>query len=306
MRWFALLLFLPLFSCGVQSEAVPPPSTSFLTANDGKRLPLQHWNLKAKPKTVVIALHGVEGASQDFQNLGKTLSQKSPDTSLYALNLRGSGYDPDPHNKGNISSPSLWMEDLETLHKQLRKRHPKARFIWMGESMGSQIVLHTAAQAETLPDGLILVSPVVSLDFIPPLLVTLLKTAAILLPDLGISMKTLAGGQLPNTPHGDPLEQGQKNPYHVPRYRLRYLNAVATLSESMKEQATAIQLPTLILNGEKDPLTKPEEVIEFAKAFAAPPKQLSFAESQHLLFYDQEKEEVIAAIHDWLRQTTKL
>ena len=142
MRLLLVLTSLLLASCAVgpSKKTTSPPTTSFFTARDGKQLSLRYWNLRSQPETVIIAVHGIEGAAKDFGNLGKTLSKKTPRTTLYALNLRGGGYDPSAKSKGDISSPNLWENDLIDLNASLRKRHPRANFIWMGESMGSLIV----------------------------------------------------------------------------------------------------------------------------------------------------------------------
>ncbi|MGJ8726071.1 MAG: alpha/beta hydrolase [Roseibacillus sp.] len=298
------LALLLLVSCASSSKNAPsPPSSSFLTTSDGKQLSLRHWNRQAQPKTVLIGLHGIEGAARDFGNLGKALPSQSPDTTLYALNLRGNGYDPIPKDQGDISFSQLWQRDLLELDRTLRQRHPQARFVWIGESMGSLIAFHAANQATEKPVGLVLVSPVVSLNAIPAWQVAALKTAAFLAPKARISLEALAGGSFQATTNSNHFQQSATNPYKVERYSLRYLRALANLSQSMNKEAETITLPTLILHGGKDDLTTSSLIEEFSNSFAQPPTVFRLEDSHHLLFYDKQREEAVTKTLQWIPES---
>lgn len=304
MKLFPLILLpmlLALGSCAVREDRIPreAPTSSYLTASDGKRLSLRHWNRQAKPETVIIALHGIEGAARDFGNLGKTLATQAPKTTLFALNLRGNGYDPVARDRGDVASARLWQQDLLELDSGLRQRHPEARVVWLGESMGSLIAAHTVAEAERPPDGLILVSPVVSLESIPAWQVKSLKLAAFLAPRARVSLETLAGGSFQATTQSDHFQQSAGNAYHVGRYSLRYLRGLARLSQAMEKTAPRIRLPTLILHGGKDFLTNKNQVSRFANSFARRPDVHEFEDSHHLLFYDKQRSAVVSRILKW-------
>lgn len=306
MRHLPLLLCLfALTSCARKSSDTPvtQPATSFLTTSDGLNLSLRHWNLQPDPDTVLIGLHGIEGAARDYKNLGKKLTTRAPRTTLYALNLRGNGYHPEPHKRGDIASTHLWKRDLLELQKTLRHRHPHARFIWIGESMGSLIALHAATDSTSVPDGLVLASPVVSLDAIPKWQTGLLKTAAALAPGARVSLQTLAGGSFQATTKSDHFQQIETNPYHVESYTLRYLKQLATLSQSATDTAQKVETPVLILHGSKDFLSTSQQLSTFAHSFPnKPAERHQFKDSHHLLFYDKQKQEVIKTILDWCTQ----
>lgn len=301
VRFLLLLVALSLSSCAVRVPSTSPkaPTSSFFTASDGKELSLRHWNLRARPATVIIALHGIEGAGRDFKNLGKALPSQAPGTTLYALNLRGGGYDPTAKERGNIASPQLWQQDLRELHGALRQRHPHARFLWLGESMGSLIALHTAAATSSPPEGLVLASPVVSLDVIPAWQFRALKTAAFVAPSARVSLESLAGGSFRATTSSDHFDQSAGNPYHVGRYTLRYLKTLATLAQEMPNKALETKVPILMLAGQKDFLIQPQQLRRFAERFPTTPQVRFFKDSHHLLFYDKEKAEVISSVLTW-------
>ncbi|WP_411846013.1 alpha/beta fold hydrolase [Roseibacillus persicicus] len=304
-----LLPLLPLFlcwltSCSQQISGGPAPTAlaSYLTTSDGKQLSLRHWNLQSRPQTVLIGLHGIEGAASDYGNLGKTLPQQSPRTTLYALNLRGAGYDEDLPRQGDIGKARLWIRDLVELDAGLRARHPEARIVWVGESMGALIALKAAAQSEAPPNGLVLVSPVVSLDSIPGWQLGLLRLAARLTPWARVSLETLAGGSFQATTSSNHFSQSETNPYHVESYTLRFLNELAQLSEESPRHADKVTAPTLILHGGKDFLSNPRQISNFANDFSPPATLLNFPQSHHLLFYDKERDAVVSELLDWVNE----
>lgn len=297
------LTFALLVSCSQVSSVVEeerePPSPSFLSTSDGKVLSLEHWNLQARPHRVIIALHGIGGAASDFRNLGKALPTESPRTTLYALNLRANGWDPEPSARGDIADPQLWIRDLQELHRSLRKRHPGAEFLWLGESMGSLIVLHAAAESEDLPAGIVLSSPVISVEAIPRSQRTLLRVAARLAPRYRFSLAALAGGELQATTNSEHFEQSKKNAYDIERYTLRFLATLADLAEGMPALACETTVPTLVLHGSKDFLSSQNEIETFSTLFPNKPEHREFVKSHHLLFFDAEKADVAEALLRW-------
>ena len=165
--------------------------------------------------------------------------------------------------------------------------------------MGSLIALHTAAESSAKPDGLILVSPVVSLDAIPSWQVRMLRLAGWLAPGARVSLESLAGGSFQATTSSNHFDQSETNPYHVERYTLRYLATLAKLSQSMSEQAQEHTIPTLMLYGGKDHFTDDAQIQTFMNAFPKPPQVHKLDSSHHLLFYDKQKVEVISTILKW-------
>ena len=303
-----LLLILPallLTSCGFRNlptELCTPPTRSFLTTSDQKQLSLAHWNLQPSPETIIIGLHGITGAASDFRNLGKTLSSQSPKTTLYALNLRGNGWDPEPHKRGDIDHSDLWKRDLRELHQTLAARHPQASIIWMGESMGALITLHTASEGNIRPDGLILSSPVVSTQSLSSTQRYGLLLAATLAPSYRVSLAALAGGDFQATANSQHFQQSKTNPYDIEHFTLRFLKTLASLTGSMSAKAEANSLPVLILHGKKDRFTTSSEIESFVNKFPEEPTLYQFPHSYHLLFFDKNREQPIRQTLNWLAQ----
>jgi hypothetical protein len=139
-----------------------------------------------RSEVVVIGIHGFCGASIDYNNFGQHLLKHQPTTALYAYEIRGQGSDPIFARRGDIGDPRDWYRDLFAFTGLVRERHPDAKIVWFGESMGALIAAHAWRQAplDQAPcDGLILSSPIVRFrDDIPAWTPGLVQIAATTLP----------------------------------------------------------------------------------------------------------------------------
>ncbi len=262
-----------------------------------------------QPETVVIALHGFCGASIDYENLGKRLLKEQPETAVYAYEVRGQGKDPLKQRRGDIDDPQLWFRDLNRFSEMVRTKHPRARIVWFGESMGALIIStayrQAAAAGEEPPcDALVLSSPVVKIrgDF-PAWKKELVNQVSHVVPTVRVPLEVLAGGQEVQMTH-DTLhsEQAETNSWHIEKHTLRLLATLGDLIEGMPECARSFEVPTLVLHGGKDFFSSADDVEAF---YGCIPKEAGrqrhfYPDSYHLLMYDTLKEKVISDVEHWL------
>ena len=305
-----ILLVPTLTSCSAQGP-VPPAQIrldeTHLHTFDGEKLPYTQWLPQEKPRTVIIGVHGISGAVSDFRPLANHILAESPRIAVYGAETRGQGNDPAKERRGHIRKRSDWFRDLISFTALVRQRHPEARIVWCGESMGSLVVLHTyaaAAKKENLCDAMILSSPITAIrDDFPRWKVSLAKLAAALFPKARISLETLSGQSevrvTKDTVHED---QAQNNPYHIERHTLRLLATLGDMMETAPEAGQSLDLPVLVLHGGKDVFSRPNDV----KAFIASlPEEASvtrkfYPESYHLLFFDHQSDQVIRDLTNWV------
>lgn len=261
------------------------------------------------PETVVIGIHGFCGASIDYDNLGRHLMKRQPETAVYAYELRGQGRDPLERRRGDIDDPELWFDDLKQFSQIVRERHPRARVVWFGESMGALIAAHAYRRAqdrgEVPPcDALVLSSPVVKMrDDFPAWKKELVRTVSKVVPTARVTLEALAGGQEVQMTH-DTLhsEQAETNAWHIERHTLRLLVALGELIDGMPRCARGFEVPTLVLHGGKDFFSSDADVKAF---YGSIPKSAGrsfrlYPDSYHLLMYDDQKEKVIGDVEEWL------
>ncbi len=266
------------------------------------------WRVKnVEPDLVVIGIHGFCGASIDYSNLGNFLIKAQPKTAVYAYEVRGQGSDPIEDRRGDIGKAEEWYQDLEAFTQLVTERHPKAKIVWFGESMGAMIATHaiTAAPRGKPPcDGLILSSPLVRFkDEIEPWKVALARSAAATLPNARISLDALSGSEdVQMTQESIHSDQAKGNSYNVEAHTLRLLGTLATLIDGMNGCASQLEVPTLVLHGGKDYFNNDSDLRGFVARIpsSVPSTYKNYPDAYHLLMYDEQKEKIFGDVARWL------
>jgi len=299
--------FLAFVGCAPSVPVVRHPQAA---GAKGDTFGYRKWISEEKdPDVVVIGIHGFCGASIDYENLGNYFLEHQPKTGVYAYELRGQGSDPIRQRRGDIGDPRDWYRDLFTFTQLVRERHPDAKVIWFGESMGALIAAHAWRQAPPGPapcDGLVLSSPIVRFrDDIPDWTPGLVQVAATTLPLARVSLEMLSGGQnVQMTQQSFHGEQVKKNPYHVEQHTLRLIGALTTLITGMNHCAKAFQAPVLVLHGGQDYFNNDSDVRGFV---ARIPESTSvtyrnYPAAYHLLMYDEKREKIFRDVGRWANQ----
>lgn len=306
-RWMISSLALLLLTDCAPRYTLVSHRDAAKVAEKNETFGFRKWVAKdTDPDVVIIGIHGFDGASIDYENLGKSLLKNQPGTALYAYEVRGQGSDPLKPRRGDIDDPQRWYVDLDTFTGLVRKRHPGARVVWMGESMGALIASHAwriAPPGKPPCDGLILSSPVVKIrDDVPPWKVGLLNLAAVTAPTARVSLEALSGGEDVQMTHTSThTEQAETNAWHVDKHTLRLLSALGRHIGSMDECAETFRVPVLILHGGRDFFTTDDAVREFSSHIPSgvPVTTRIYPDSYHLLMYDTRKDDVIRDIERW-------
>ena len=278
------------------------------TSFDGKLMPYQVWKPASgiPTKGIVIAVHGLSGASSDFWFIGDTLPKHN--YTVYAYDLRGQGHDPIDKDRGDIESSKQWLRDLETFHLLVKRKHPRTPIFWYGESLGSLICLHTAANRlpdRRDPDGIILASPVAGLKMtVSGFRRFLLETAASLSPRSRYSLGDLAGVDekkiqvTSTTTHGN---QMAITDHHLDAFSLRLLTEIGRLLDANPSAAKRLRMPVLFLASPNDILSSPDQVQQLFSQVQSPTKKLLwYTRSYHLLLHDVQRAEVSLDLLKWL------
>ena len=267
---------------------------------------------EADPDVIIIGIHGFCGASIDYANLGNHLLEHQPKTGLYAYEVRGQGSDPIRERRGDIGDPKDWYRDLFAFTQLVRERHPHAKIVWFGESMGALISVHALRVAPTNEppcDGLILSSPIVRFrDDIPAWTPGLVQIAATTLPLARISLETLTGGedvQMTQTSHHN--EQVKTNSYNVDEYTLRLIGTLAKHIDNMNDCAATFRDPVLVLHGGKDYFNNDSDVRGFVARIPAGVSKTyhDYPQAYHLLMYDEKRETIFRDVERWVNLLRK-
>ena len=268
----------------------------------------------SQPNVVVIGIHGFCGAAIDYENLGRRMVREQPKTAVYAYEVRGQGKDPLKERRGDIDDPQKWYHDLDQFTTMVREKHPGAKIVWFGESMGALIASHNFRQkveagGKAPCDALVISSPVVKFrDDFPKWKKDLVRQASQVTPMARLSLEALAGGQEVQMTH-DTLhsEQSETNSWHIDKHTLRLLVTLGDLIDGMPDCAKTFSVPTLVLHGDKDFFSKTEDVQNF---FTNIPDKKDrtlklYPDAYHLLMYDTKKDQVIGDVERWISNLPK-
>jgi alpha-beta hydrolase superfamily lysophospholipase len=258
---------------------------------------------------VIIGIHGFCGASADYSNLANYIVKRQPNTAVYAYEVRGQGSDPILYRRGDIGNPKQWYSDLDAFTQLVKKRHPKAKIVWYGESMGALIATHSLNKAppNNPPcDALVLTSPIVRFkDDVEPWKVALVQVAAATAPLARIDLETLSGGEeIQMTQTSTHSAQSKTNSYHIEKHTLRLLAALGQLIDGMNKCAAEIKIHTLVLHGGKDYFNTDSDVRGFVARIPSTTSATyyNYPNAHHLLMYDAEKERIFRDVDRWLNQ----
>lgn len=310
VRWAAGLLALVFVGCAPSTTPVNHinrPSGSG-GGDQSETFGYRRWIAKgADPDVIVIGIHGFCGASIDYANLGNYLMEHQPETGLYAYEVRGQGSDPIRERRGDIGDPSDWYRDLFAFTQLVRERHPDAKIVWFGESMGGLIATHSLSHArpeDRACDALVLSSPVVRFrDDIPQWKIELVKIAAEAFPTARVSLDAISGGQdVQMTQTAGHTAQAETNSYHVKEHTLRLLGTLGRHIEGMDDCAAAMRVPVLVLHGGNDYFNSDADVRGFVShiPWKVSKTYRNYPGSYHLLMYDAHNERIFRDVAKWL------
>ena len=300
-------------SCSAQNAVNNAPKIrlddTHLHSFDGDKLPYTRWISKEEPDLVIIGVHGISGATSDYRPLAKHVLVELPKVAIYGAETRGQGKDPIKERRGHIGSRKEWFKDLTSFTSLIRVKHPQAKIVWCGESMGALIVLHAYAESEdrkNLCDAMILSSPIVNIkeDF-PRWKITLSNVASFLFPKARISLENFSGEDevrvTKDTIHKD---QAATNSYHIKRHTLHLLTTLGDMMLTSKKAGQKLDTPLLVLYGGKDVFSDPKDVEAFVDGLPKTVKVTKkfFPESFHLLFHDHQSDKVVADIGTWVKE----
>ena len=265
---------------------------------------------KQPPETVVIALHGFNGSTHDYQNLASHLVEHQPKTAVYAYEIRGQGRHPNEDQRGDIENAEQWSQDLLDFTEFVKSQHPETPVVWFGESMGALIIAQTyhreiSRDHEAPCHAIALSSPVVKIhDKLPEWKIQSILKLSKLTPTTRISLSDLIGDFVIPMTHqsNQQADSTTPNSWSVKTYTLRHLAALANMIDAMPQYALSIDVPTLVLHGGRDFFGPKEAIDQFLKKLQNVPSTTRefYPEGHHLLMYDRVKEHVIQDVEQWL------
>jgi len=308
LRLTAVLMLGLAAACAGPGPAAPPAppdsvapaiTASEFVADDGMQLPLRSWLPDAKPKAVILALHGFNDYSNAFTDSGEDWAKQGIAT--FAYDQRGFGAAPE---HGYWAGAARMATDATEATAALRHRYPGVPLYILGESMGGAVavVAETGFEGTAPPqaDGLILEGPAVwARDTMTVPERVALWFGDNLLPGLKVTGRGL--GIMPSD-NIEMLRALGRDPLVIKETRIDAIKGLVDLMDDALAAAPKLHMPMLFLSGDHDQLIPRESTRKFLAALPPDePRRVAFyPKGYHMLLRDLDAEVVRRDVEAWV------
>ena len=283
-----------------------------LNMTDGFNLFCRHWRSVGSAEKAVILLHGIEVHSGAFRFMGPELSNARCE--VYAFDRRGFGNSKEQDlPRGDTHGFDRHLQDLNEVVEFVRKNQPDKKLFIFGHSIGCAYALWYAANFPQRVDGLILAAPPLETGFKIPAGDTL-KVA--LAPHIQHhSMYDLIDKWPLSFRESEEYKLISQDELCTKEFGLGFLfNVQFKLANKMIQNASKIEKPVFIINGDSDIVALPNSSQKILKKLASKDKTMhTFAGADHWFYQSiipqmgskyslEQKRAVSGAVTDWLEK----
>jgi acylglycerol lipase len=259
------------------TENASAPASASANANEA---PCISWvSPVAKPRVVLLCIHGLGLYSGSYKDFGMIMSRRG--VAVYAIDVRGFGSWAKSGGEKQIDFDAC-LEDIRSAITSIKAANPGLPFFLMGESMGGAIALRFASEHPVMIDGLI--SSVPAGDRFQQKK-TDLKIAVEMLKgpnkqfDIGNSIARQATNneKLRDDWASNPLDRMDLSPKDLMHFQ-KFMN------ENHEAAKSITNLPVLFVQGTNDRLVKPEGTWDLFNQLNTDNKVFLAVPSEHLIF----------------------
>jgi len=265
---------------------------------DGMVLPWRAWVPEAEPWAVLLALHGFNDSRDAWEVPAPALAAQG--IAVYAPDQRGFGA---TAVRGLWPGADALADDALAMLALLRARHPRARLVAMGESMGAAVLMHMATRGSAVPaDGLVLLAPAVWGRAAMNLFMQGgLWLAATFTP--GLTVTRPPGIRIVASDNTEALRALGRNPLTIRATRFDTLRGLVDLMDvALAASPRMPALPTLALYGAHDQIIPRAATRTTWSALPGVPVRRGFyPDGYHLLLRDLGRAAPLGDIAEWLR-----
>ncbi len=272
----------------------------FTQSADGTCLFYRFWTPPAgtSPESVVLMLHGIGEHSGSYEGVANEMNK--PGIVFYALDMRGHGLS--CGKRDHVPTSVTETGDISTMLAIIRQTYPQAKVFLMAESMGTAFAIDFAKENIADLSGMILVSPVVAVSsgqwrqwgtfrYLPDLLFRPNK------PVISLSGR----GRSPSTQSAQPAAPNSDDPLTYHKVSVNYVLEVRRAELHWEDAAPLIHIPTLILEGQLDPVVKPGSINHLFDLLGTKDKDLkTYPNAQHSLLRKPPTPDILNSVSDWI------
>jgi acylglycerol lipase len=271
-----------------------------LPVADGLKLAGRSWLPSGTPRGSVVVVHGLKDHGARYEYLAAALQDRG--FAIYAFDLRGHGRSEGP--RAWVPRFEEYLEDLDRVLAEVRRRQPTGPLFLFGHSMGGAIVTLYAIDHRPMIAGVVLSAPALRRPAsVSSGTAAFTKFLSVVAPHLGVFR--LPNGQFSRDPSvvaamaSDPL-------IYQPPAPARTAGELLKAIDRIRRRAPEFTVPLLALHGSADLLTHPEGSRALVANARSTDKALRiFPNLYHDLLHEPEREKVRMEIVGWLKIRAK-
>jgi alpha-beta hydrolase superfamily lysophospholipase len=271
-------------------------STNFtLNTSDGTKLNGCSWMPSEPIRAIICAIHGHGEHIGRFQHVAEYFNGVA--IGFMGIDLRGHGKS--GGKRGHTPSYEQLLDDVDLLLEKARLENPELPIFIYGHSMGGNIVTNYVLRRDTSTlTGAIFSSPWYKLAFEPPAFkVALGKMMNGIFPAFTQSSK-LDTNALCSDP--DEIRAYEDDPLVHDKISAGLFFTTYSAGLWALENTDKLNLPTLLMHGDKDELTSCDASLEFAHKAGSNLKFQLWEGYMHEPHNEPHKEEVLQYMSEWL------
>lgn len=274
-----------------------------LTNSHGQTLHLHGWFGATRPDKILLVVHGMGGHGGYYAS---SLAPFLPPTgiALYAPDLRGHGLS--EGRRGDIETFNLYQDDVATVVRWVREKHPDLPLFLLGESMGTPIAITYAASApaDAKPDFLALIACVVA-PTVKPHFDEVFRTLYYLARDRRRTTIPITGREEEGIRDLEFIKVLKGDELFNRKVSVRFLSGMSLHMRRASRLYLRLTLPVFMAQGGRDFTVRHPQTKAFFARIASPDKELHyFPEAYHALLNDPEAPQVRQRLLDWIKRKT--
>ena len=269
-----------------------------LKSKDGLTLMGRQWTPAAAPRGVVCLIHGLGEHTGRYAHVAAALN--SAGYAVLGLDLRGHGRS--EGQRGFTPSYDSFLDDLDLLLEEARRRFPSAPVFFYGHSLGGNLALYHAIRRRPALCGVVASSPQLRLAFQPPAWKT---TLGRLLFNAWPSFSMPSGLEQAALSHDPAVVRAYaEDPLVHDRVTPKLGIGLIDVGLWLLHHASELTLPVLLYNGGEDRLTSAQACREFAAKVPGDCSLKIWDGLFHETHNEPQQGEVLAFMVQWLKAHT--
>ncbi len=266
---------------------------------DGLNFYSKGWEPDDAPKAAVALVHGLGEHVGRFAHMGQAFNQAG--YALMGFDLRGHGQSGGP--RGHTPSFEAYMQDIDLLLEQVRRRYPGLPVFLYGHSLGGILVLNYGLRRKPDLKGVIATSAGLHTELErQPVKIMLAKVLGGLAPTIAMP-SGLSTAALSHDPEVERAYVSDKLVHD--KVTLGFGKVMLSANQWALQHASEFPLPLLLMHGTADAIAFPSGSKEFAAALGGKARLVLWDNLYHETHNEPEKAEVFKTAIQWMDEQLK-